>query len=385
MKYLLSLIFVLSVGIVAVSAQSPPRPPKPLIYKVPEKNELKEFVSEDKTFQIVFPGVPKMTEQEIPNGKITNYRVYQEGSTSIVNTIDYNYELSDADKIYEIVKANLLKLPKAKIETEKDIKVGEISGKEFDVLQDYQFQKIRILIVGKRIYEIKSDVTNWHILNNYYKDKVAGFRNETERFFASFKSLKVPENLSVIAPTDFLGVADETNYTNNFFNFSFDFPKDWHRLNDTEVDASRNAGLEMLKTEKEKINKAFESAAHKEVVIFALTQEKDETLLGANLIIGVLKQPGSQITSEMIAVATKNFFLTNSNFKISKDVQEIKLNGTKLSTFTLENAANNQKINQKILVVTRKGYSISLVLSYRNEESLKSLERILDSLKFDTK
>lgn len=369
------------VGGTTVFAQSPP--PAPLIYKAPEKSDLKEFTAEDKTFQITFPGVPKITEQEIPNGKVTNYRVYRQGSNSIVNTIDYEFELKDAGKIYEVVKTNLLKLPKLTVEAERDIKIdGVIVGKEFDVLQDYHFQKVRILIVGKRIYEIKSDVTNWHILSKYNKDKVTDFENETERFFASFKSLKSTESVVVPIPGDFLGVATDTDYTNTFFNFSVNFPKDWSSLDKSEIDVSKAVGLEVLKTEKEKVNKAFEESTKKEVVIFLIMPKNEISEKGASFGIGVLKQPNSQITSEMVAVATKNFFLTNSNFKLLKDIQKIELNGTEFSTFTLQ---AKDFIKQKLFITIRQGYSVTFVLTYFNSDSQNPLDKIMESLRFKTK
>ncbi|MCY7345910.1 MAG: hypothetical protein LH614_06775 [Pyrinomonadaceae bacterium] len=381
MKFLLSLIFVFNIGGSAIFAQSPP-PPAPLIYKAPEKSILEEFIPEDKSFQITFPGVPKITKQEIANGKATNYRVYRQGSNSILNTIDYDFALNDAAKIYEVVKANLLKIPKSTIEAEKDIKIDGISGKEFDVLQDYQFQKIRILIVGKRIYEIRNDVTNWHILSEYDKDKVAEFENETTRFFNSFKSLKSPESVIVPVPSDFLGTATDSDYKNTFFDFSFSFLKEWRRLDKSEINASKSVGLEILKTEKEKTNKAFEDATKKEVVMFVVTPKSEKLEKGASFGVGVLKQPSNQISSEMVAVATKNFFLTNPNFKLIKDVQKTEVNGTAFSTFSLQ---SKDFIQQKLFITIRKGYSVTFVLTYLNSEGQSSLEKIMESLKFDTK
>jgi hypothetical protein len=167
-------------------AQAPP-PPPPLIYKAPQKSEFKEFVSDDKTFQVTFPGVPKVTKQEMINASIISYRVYRQGSNSIADTIDFNSNLeNNKEKFYEIIKGNLLKMSKSKIEAEKDFQINGKSGKEFDVLYDYQYQKIRILVVGKRVYEIRSDVTNWHIIGDKTKKE---FFDETERFFNSFRFL----------------------------------------------------------------------------------------------------------------------------------------------------------------------------------------------------
>ena len=361
------------------SAPPPPPPPPPLIYKAPAIGELKEFVSEDKTFQITFPGVPKVFKQEISGAKIVNYGLYRQGSNSVVNAYDYEYELSDSEKIYQIVRDNLLKVPNTKIESEKDIKVGDLAGKEFDVLRDFNFQKIRILVSGSRLYEIKSDVTNWHILSKYNQEKVADFRNETERFFASFKILKAPEAIATVVPDDFLGKVGETEYKNTFFNFLLNFPKSWIRLEQNEIEQARNIGLETLKTEKEKTNRAFESAAKKEVIIFLVAAKNGGLDNSANLGIGVLKQPSSQITSEMVATATKDFFLTNPNFKLLEEVRKAEIGGRQFHTFALQ---NQTLIKQKLFITVTKGYSVTFVMSYTNPEGQTSLDEIMKSLKF---
>ena len=387
MKKFINWILVLSFCGSTVFAQKkppPPPPPAPLTYKAPEEKDLKEFVSADKTFQITFPGVPQISRQEIPNGIITSYRVYRHGANSIVNTIDYNFELENSrEKIYETIRANLLKIPKSKIEAEKEININGTKGMEFEVLQDYQFQKIRIMIVGKRVYEVKNDVTNWHILSNYNSEKTVEFGIETERFFASFKSLKSPESIIVPIPKDFLGTATDTGYKNTFFNFSLNFPKSWSHLNTAEIDASKKVGLEMLKTEQEKINKAFEDSTKREVVVFMIIQKNNGLEKGAGLGIGVLKQPSSQVSAELVAIATKNFFLTNSNFELSKDIKKEHLNGTAFSTFIIKNKAIGENTQQKLYITIRNGYSVTFVLSYPNPESQKGLENIMKSLTFD--
>jgi len=378
-------MFVVNICGLSALAQPPP-PPPPLIYKAPEKSDLKEFVSEDKTFQITFPGVPQKTRQEIENGTVTSYQVYRQGSNSIVNAVDFSIDLEiNKEKIYGIIKNNLLKIPKSTIEAERMIVIDGKAGKEFDVLQDYHYSKVRIFIIGKRIYEIRSDVTNWHILSKYNTDKITEFKKETERFFESFKLNKSPENSAASIPSDFLGAATETSYKNTFFNFSLSFSKEWSRLTDMEIDASKNVGLEVLKTDKEKINEAFEDAVKKETIIFLLTEKNNNLGKNANLGIGVLKQPSYQINSEMAAVATKNFFLTNPKFTLLKDVQKTKLGGIEFSTFTIKSSVKEEIINQKLFTAIRKGYSLTFVLTYFNSDGQNKLEKIMESLRFDTK
>ena len=364
-----------------IFAQSPP----PLIYSAPEKSELKEFTAEDNTFQVTFPGIPKIAEQKITDGNITSYSTYRKGSNSIVNTIEYDFDVENqSKKIFENIKNTLLETPKLTIRAERNINFDGFSGKEFDVLQDYQYQKIRILIIGKRIYELRSDVTNWHILNQYQKEKIIEFEEETKRFFSSFKIKNSPK-IVLQPPSDFLGTSTETNYKNTFFNFTFDFPKDWSQRKYAEIRDNVSSALENYTPPEVRNNKAFQESLKSETVIFGVSQKNTGSGKGTNLVFGVIKQPNPEATSNDVIEATKKLVLLNPKNEVIKETEKIRLNGTEFSTMTFQADINGVKIYQKILTTIRKSYSITFVLSYVNEDGLKSLEKIVSTIKFNPK
>lgn len=392
MKRLLSLTVLLNVCGFAAFAQPPalPPPPPPLIYASPEKNDLKEFVSADKSFQLIFPGIPQITEQKTDNAFITNYRVYRQGSNSIATVTDFDFDVEGIkEKLYELSKGGLLKTSESKIKAERDVRTNGKTGKEFDVLSGYQYQKVRIVAVGKRVYEIRSDVTNWHIIGEAVKKQ---FFDETERFFNSLKLNAPSVNKSNAArknavsqtSADFLGASDDTGYKNAFFGFAFNFPQNWLRLTETQIKTSRDFGKAILKTENERVNEAFEESEKNEVVIFAITQKTFQGT-GANLAVTVIKQPDSQINSEAVAVATQKFLLTNSKIKLLEDVQKVEINKMSFSTFAVQTDINDKIIAQKIYIIIRKGYSLTFVATYQNSANQKEIEKIMQSLKFDVR
>lgn len=191
MKLLFGLFFLLNILVLNFLAQAPP-PPAPLIYSAPEKSLLKDYVSPDKSFQLTFAGAPQVSEKQTETQTFTTYLTYRAGSNSFVTVVEYTSVIDEEkrDKIYESVKNNYLKDPKTKLEAEKEISANGIAGKEFSFLQDYHYLRLRIIVSGKRVYGIASDVTNWHILTKYNTEKVKEFNDETDRFFNSFKLLK---------------------------------------------------------------------------------------------------------------------------------------------------------------------------------------------------
>lgn len=377
MKRLFLVICVIQICGQSLSAQ---KSPPPIIYKAPEKVEIREFFADDRSFQAAFPGVPNVSRQELENGSFTNFRVYRAGSNSVVNISVFNFDLeTDRDKIYEFVRGNFLKTPNSRIETEKDISIGGKPAKEFEILRALQFQKTRILVSGSRVFEMTSDVTNWHLLSNLTKKE---FFDETERFFSSFKLGAGTPGAGNQAPSDFLGFVENNVYKNSFFDFSVTFPADWHRLDEMEIQTGRKKGLELLKSVEEKINRAFERSTKQEVVIFAASQRNFGNQKGTNLFIGVLKQPAAATTAEMVAAATKNTILLNPKFKLVQDVKPVELNGTRFANFLLETTVNERTFNQKVLIIMRRGYSVSITMSYYSDDGLKTLDGILKSLIF---
>lgn len=182
---------------IAVWAQK--MPPPPLIYSAPKPAEIKEFISPDRKFKVSFPGIPRVEKEanEVYSGSV--YFVIRAGSNSIVNEIVYKENMEQKmDQFLERYKESILNspnvsygktYPKAKIIVEKDIQIGDLKGKEFAYELVMQYYKVRVLFMKERVYEIKTDVTNWHILKDSMKDKVAEFDKESERFFNSFQIL----------------------------------------------------------------------------------------------------------------------------------------------------------------------------------------------------
>lgn len=187
MRLILAILFLLSFGEILVYTQEPLPPPPPLIYSAPNSADIKEFVPEDKSFKVAFPGTPKISKQDVTGGSITTYSVYRQGSNSVVTIIDSGDGITlKNEEIIERLKGNLLKAPDSKLVEEKDFKTTNQTGKEFAVNYGMKFMKVKMLITKKKIYLISSDVTNWHIIGNPTKK---AYEDETTRFFDSFETL----------------------------------------------------------------------------------------------------------------------------------------------------------------------------------------------------
>ena len=64
------------------------------------------------------------------NAFVTIYSVYRQGSNSVVNKYDFNFDIQvNKEKIFELFKNNILKNTKAKIESEREIQIEGIPRK----------------------------------------------------------------------------------------------------------------------------------------------------------------------------------------------------------------------------------------------------------------
>ena len=127
-----------------------------------------------------------MRRQSAGDAVILSYRVYRKGSNSIVGITETTKMLGDrSDEAFHQIRESIVQNG-GKIEEESEISASGWKGKEFGFLQGYVYRRMRVFIVGARIFEIQSDVTNWHILSDKVKED---WRKETNRFFESFKIL----------------------------------------------------------------------------------------------------------------------------------------------------------------------------------------------------
>ena len=165
--------------------QGPPAPPPPpLIYSPPTSSEIADFTPESKLFSARFPGKPSERRQNVNDAVVITYRVYRKGSNSVVGITETTMLLANrTEDAFRQIKESI-EQHGGKIEKESEAVTSGWKGKEFGFQQDLSYRRLRVFIVGARIFEIQSDVTNWHIIGDKVK---AEWNKETDWFFESFK------------------------------------------------------------------------------------------------------------------------------------------------------------------------------------------------------
>lgn len=195
MKLLFFLLTVM-IGVPGVFGQAPPPPPPPLIYSAPSAAEIKEFVETQYKFKVSFPAIPDKVLRTEGNVTQVVYTARRKGSNSSVAVVIFPADMtSHADRMYEAYKSDLAKLSvggkwassgKSVVTLDRELTVNGTEGREFGYESDLHFTHVAIFVKGNLFFEVKTDVTNWHILTKWHPDIVREFNSESARFIASF-------------------------------------------------------------------------------------------------------------------------------------------------------------------------------------------------------
>ena len=191
----LPFVFLFCLSALAVAAQPPP-PPPPLIWEPPAATDLSEFSDTQSGFKVVFPGVPK--KETVQSGELTNItaKLYRKGSNTSVAILRFpeSIEVKKA-LIFESYKNHLGDLlerqdrPAAgrsiEILFDRKLKIGGIEGREIGFSSGFHFVHFAVFARGNVLFELKSDVTNWHILSKHKPERAAEFTSEASRFINS--------------------------------------------------------------------------------------------------------------------------------------------------------------------------------------------------------
>jgi hypothetical protein len=159
------------------------QPPPPLIWKSPDSSEVKRYVNSRHKFSVDFIGDPKVDEGV---GVMSYYAVKRPGSQMYVRVIEFTKEDLQKVTVSEIITqiksayGTTLKYSIVDLVNEKSDSI------EFSASNKFYFRRVNARVVNGKLYELYIDVTNWHILQDQYPEKVKAFNEEVDRFFKSF-------------------------------------------------------------------------------------------------------------------------------------------------------------------------------------------------------
>jgi len=188
------------------------------------------------------------------------------------------------------------------------------------------------------------------------------------------------ENQANQRSLDMLGSSADGSYTNDYFGFSLQYPKDWYVMSDVELIQAMVAGLQDSGMTVDNFNLNDVEA----LMLFGTTEENfnapSKTFL-SNLVINAEEQIGfnASITpNEYANIAIDQ--LKGYGYDIS-DIDDLVIDGKDFSSFEVSLTTNEMTIAQRYYFVKLDDYMFNFVFSY-NEESKDFVLSMLDSITF---
>lgn len=186
MKKITGILFTLLLCCVGVMAQESTAPNREPLFVAPSADAIKEVQSKDKKYTIAFAAEPTITEDEKgPLGPMITYNYQAKFSDAQLKATTAKGPF-EKKPVYDHYRKTVGGLPSAQV-TEKTFKVGKEEGVELSVIyisNTTRNLKMRILVVGNKLYELKSSMVNWEMATDAEKQ---AFEAESARFFDSFK------------------------------------------------------------------------------------------------------------------------------------------------------------------------------------------------------
>ncbi len=378
----LLLLFLIVAGLVSAVFAQRSDVIKAVIYAPPKPSEFREFIAPDKSFSIVFAGEPESNlDDSAPRGTIINYSVENAASESAVTILDFEYVIDDPEFVYKLMRGD--PGSSRKLVAEREAKSDGVSAREFEVEHFGSLEVTRVLIVGNRVYQLRSKVSNWQFLSKRFPAKIAEFRAETARFFGSFAVLKKPAPGRKPLPDEFLGAVNDGVYDNPYFGFRLKLPDGWTQLEQEAIDSGKKTGIELLKTDEESFDRKLETSAQKEVIIFgAGNRRPGQTTGGSVLLISAFRQPKGPITSGDVINTSVRFLGANPKLSFG-EVKSMTRGGVRMSYVDFRTSLGGVVIKQRMIIVMRNGFSVTMVVACNNDSEFKELETMIDGIEFE--
>ena len=177
-----------------------------------------------------------------------------------------------------------------------------------------------------------------------------------------------------------------STYSNSYFGFQVTFPKDWS-IQDHEAQlALGERGKKMLAGNDKKLDQAIEAAEATTLHLFAAfefplgTPPPNPSILGT--AENLQSNPQIKKATDYLLNARKLLEMGQVEVAFPGPMQNTKISGVGFDVLPLTIKIGAIQTHQKIYTTIRRGYALSLILTYVNPEEESALQAILKSVSF---
>lgn len=182
----------------------------------------------------------------------------------------------------------------------------------------------------------------------------------------------------------FYGELEKNTYNNEFLGFSFSFPEEYTVLNRAEIDLYSNAGKDLVKSGVDRKTARFDEGLARTATLIALVEKAPGSPGNAAMEIGVVKQ-NKGVTANLVLLASVKALQETSKYTLTETFPTIRYNGRDFAAVEFETTAFIVPMTQRFFVTMQREYSVMICITYQNEAGLRAFEKVLDTIKFQSK
>lgn len=190
-------------------------------------------------------------------------------------------------------------------------------------------------------------------------------------------------------PDDFeIGIAENGTYTNNYFNFTFDYDTTWAVQSFEELQKLMDAGQELVAGDDEAYKNAIKASQVRTATLFGAFKYEVNAMEESNpnilIIAENIKQfPGSLYGDDYLEKVRDMWGNSQMDIKQIGTIRAAPIDGKEFYKMTGEITTLFGSARQDYYCIILKDFALVFALTYTNESELEILEEIVATMQFD--
>ncbi len=184
------------------------------------------------------------------------------------------------------------------------------------------------------------------------------------------------------------GKVEKSVYTNKYFGFILKLPEDWSIQSEETSKEIMETGKEVVAGDNKNLQKALDKADEQSLFFFAAYKYPVGTPGKYNPnIIGMAEKisavPDIKSGADYLFHARRLLEMSQMEVSFGKKITKEDIGGVEFDAMYVSLSFGRILIKQKYYAAIMKGYAVSFIISYIDEEGELSLENILATAKFE--
>jgi len=184
------------------------------------------------------------------------------------------------------------------------------------------------------------------------------------------------------------GGIDGQIYSNKYFGFSLMVPDNWYALDKNGMVAVSEEGSRMVAGDDKNLKAAVKAGEKNTVNLIMAYEHPPGKPVDFNPSIGCVAEkvshlPGLKSGRDYLLNMKRFMRMSQVRMSFAEEIEAVDIDGVEFDLLYAEASVGPMTVSQEYYTSIRKGYALSFVISYIDDEQHSNLQETLDSVRFD--